>query len=660
MPFWWKRRRRPWFGRWRYKRRKTYRRRRKRFPRRRRYRKPTRRRRRRKVRRKLQKITIKQWQPDSIKKCKIKGFSCLVLGAQGRQYCCYTNETNNWLQPKAPGGGGFGCELITLKWLYNEYMAHNNIWTTSNQYLELCRYTGCKITIYRHPTVDFIFFYERQPPFDLDKYTYMEIHPQNIMLRRKKKILLSKRNHPNGKNYITVKIKPPKQMVTKWFFQQDFQKYGLVKICAAAADFSYSRIASNGQSTILTMFALDTNYYSNSNWAKSASTPYCPHGTTSTTYYKYPTKSGQWSTPQEQTYETTEKGYNESISWEKGQFKKEIMCGKVYVNKTCTTLSGSQPTITLRYNPQEDHGFGNEIYLTSLFGAHYEKPSITSDYYIHNLPLWMGFYGLYNYLLKSHADKGLFTHTMFVVKSSAIKPITQATQQTYYPLIDRDFMEGKLPFDEYLSDNEKLRWYPTAEKQTTTVNNIIQCGPFIPKLANITNSTWELNYKYQFFFKWGGPQTTDPPVEDPETRHKYPVPDTLKHTLEITDPEKLIPQSILHAWDFRRGLVTQTALKRMSENIPIDSSFESDDSEPQKKKKRVTKELPCAKEDQQEIQNCLLSLCEESTCQETEDLQQFIQQQQQQQRQLKRNILKLLTYLKRGQTQIQMQTGLLE
>jgi len=498
------------------------------------------------------------------------------------------------------------------------------------------------------------------PPFNLDKFTYPEIHPQNILLRRKKKVILSRANHPNGKNSITIKIKPPKQMITKWFFQQDFQQYGLVKICAAAADFRHQRLGAKAQSTILTIWSLDTTYYNNSNWGQSKTTPYCPHASTSTTYYRYPMKGGAWSTPQEADYAPTQKGYNESISYDKGQFMNKIMCGKVYTDKGCEILSGAQPCICIRYNPQEDDGYGNEIYLTSIMGGHYDKPSITGDYYMHNLPLWMAFYGWWNYILESTQDKGIFMHKMFVVKSKAIRPITQATQQTYYPLIDRDFMEGKLPFDEYLSDNEKLRWYPTAEKQTSTINAIIECGPLIPKLSQSTLSTWELDYKYTFFFKWGGSQTTDPPIEDPEHRGKYPVPDTVHETVQIDDPEKLIPQSILHAWDFRRGLVTQTALKRMSENLPIDSSLESDDSEPQKKKKRVSKELPCHKEEQEEIKTCLLSLCEETTCQETEDLQQFIKQQHQQQQHLRKNILKLLTYLKRRQSHLQMQTGLME
>ncbi len=162
---------------------------------------------------------------------------------------------------------------------------------------------------------------------------------------------------------------------------------------------------------------------------------------------------------------------------------------------------------------------------------------------------------------------------MFVVKCDALRPIRQATSQKYYPLIDRDFVFGKLPWDEYLDANSKRLWFPTAEKQVGIINDIVCTGPYVPKFYNKPDSTWQLNYKYQFFFKWGGPQTTDPAVEDPCTRNKYPTPDTLQKTIQISNPAKLSTESILHEWDFRRGFVTQTALKRMSENLQTDTRF---------------------------------------------------------------------------------------
>ncbi len=154
MPFWWRRRRKPWFGKWR-RRRYNYTTKRRKY-RRKQYRRPAfrrrrRRRRRQKVRRKKQKIPIQQWQPDSITKCKIKGYGCLVAGAEGRQFYCYTNEIGQYIQPKAPGGGGFGAEMFSLEYLYKQWVARKNIWTHSNDYKDLVRYTGSKIKTFQTP-----------------------------------------------------------------------------------------------------------------------------------------------------------------------------------------------------------------------------------------------------------------------------------------------------------------------------------------------------------------------------------------------------------------------------------------------------------------------------------------------------------------------------
>ncbi len=100
---------------------------------------------------------------------------------------CYTNAASEYPQPKAPGGGGFGYEVISLKWLFQQFLSHNNIWTTSNEYTDLVRYTGGKITFYAHPYVDFILAYDLQPPFDINKYSYPEIQPQNMLLKKHKK-----------------------------------------------------------------------------------------------------------------------------------------------------------------------------------------------------------------------------------------------------------------------------------------------------------------------------------------------------------------------------------------------------------------------------------------------------------------------------------------
>ena len=605
------------------------------------------------------------------------------MGAQGTQFRCYTNVSEDYPHPKAPGGGGFGSEIISLKWLYQEYLRHNNIWTTSNQYTDLLRYTGGTITLYRHPHTDFIINYDIQPPFLLNQYTYPELQPQNMLLARRKRILLSKQTKPNGKLKLKIKFKPPKQMLTKWFFQKEFCPYGLIRLSASAADFNYSNIGWSAQSTVSTLYALNVEFYQVSDWAqqKTGDADYKNIPTQSyPLWFKY-TEKGKtyWYGYQPSDERICQKyggRYFRSVSYTDGMFNprilfaSEIRCGgnsykpgqTVYESEPAGAHTIAQlPLIPLRYNPQADHGARNCIYLTNILGGRYNKPAISTNLQFNNVPLWMSSYGYWDFILQNQADKGVYLHSMFVMQAESLETLSQTTKNTLYPLIDPEYASGKLPWDEYLGDNAKKLWYPTAYWQKGTLNTLTCSGPLVPKFNDQKASTWELNYSYKFFFKWGGPQVQDPHVEDPCTRNKYPVPDTIQQGIQISNPEKQHTQSILHDWDFRRGFVTSTALKRMSEYLETDTDFQSDDSETPKKKKRITKEIPAQIHKEEKIKKCLLSLCEEPTCQEeTEDLHKLIKQQQQQQQLLRKNILKLMTHLKKSQACMELQTGLLE
>ncbi len=92
---------------------------------------------------------------------------------------------------KAPGGGGFGAELFSLKYLYQQWLARKNIWTKSNDYKDLVRYTGSVIKLYRHPTTDFVVYYNRQPPFLIEKDYYNDLHPANYFYKNIKKLFLA-------------------------------------------------------------------------------------------------------------------------------------------------------------------------------------------------------------------------------------------------------------------------------------------------------------------------------------------------------------------------------------------------------------------------------------------------------------------------------------
>nr|UHM26849.1 MAG: ORF1 [Torque teno midi virus] len=657
MPFYWRRRRKPWFGRWRQRRYRKYKAR-GRFRRRRRPRPAPRRRRRRrrkyKVRRKRKTIPIRQWQPDSIVKCKIKGLGILCAGAEGNQFRCYTNQREDYTQPRAPGGGGFGVEQFSLSYLYSQWLAHRNIWTKSNEYRDLCRFSGAKFTFYRHTTTDFVISYDNQPPFTFNKFTYPQIHPQNLLLAKRHRVLLSTKNNPKGKNHLTLRIKPPKTMTTRWFFQEEFAPHTLLRIQAAAANFPYSLYGPNSQSPNLTLYCLNIRFYQKQDWGQNTTDPgYLP-------YTGYPTATGLTfhyrASGRDQQYKLIPTNYKMTVNYDTGFFSPKVLQStKVTMGETPQEYH-NKPITLCRYNPEEDTGVGNKVWLTSIITDGKWMPPSDNDLIMAEEPLYIAFFGFYDYIIKAKKTKEYMTTHMFVVKSKAIKLITPH-EQDIFPFVDLSFIQGNMPYGEQLTLQQKNLWFPTAEKQLQTINGFVESGYYTPKYFNLPSSTWQLTYKYCFYFKWGGQQITDQIVQNPKDQGHYPMPNTVLQTVQISDPMHQAYKAMFRAWDYRRGILTKTALKRMYQNLPIDSIVQSDESETPKKKKKTTAELQIQPPETEEIQACLLSLCEENTCQNPEDLQQLIHHQQQQQEHLKLNIIKLLIDLKKQQRYLQMQTG---
>nr|UGV44681.1 MAG: ORF1 [Torque teno virus] len=231
---WWKRRRRRWWrGLWRRRRfarrrprRPARRPRRRRVRRRRRWRRGRLRRRvynrRRRIRRKRrrQKLTIRQWQPDKRRICRIKGYLPALIYGDGTFSKNYTSHLEDRIS-KGPFGGGHGTARMSLKVLYDDHLKGLNIWTYSNKDLELTRYLHTTITFYRHPDTDFIAVYNRKTPLGGNRYTAPSLHPGNMMLQRQKILIPSFKTKPRGSGKIRVVIKPPTLLVDKWYFQKD-------------------------------------------------------------------------------------------------------------------------------------------------------------------------------------------------------------------------------------------------------------------------------------------------------------------------------------------------------------------------------------------------------------------------------------------------------
>ncbi len=236
-----------------------------------------------------------------------------MLGAEGKQYACYTNNKQELTPAKQPAGGGFGVEVYSLQYLYEEYIFHKNIWTKSNIFKDLCRYLRCRFTFYRNPYNDFIVAYERQPPFQIDQFTFPACHPFMLLQAKHKKIILSKQTKTNSKLRTYLNIKPPKQMITKWFFTADFSKAHLLLLKGAVAHFNHAYIGGKHENDLTTLISLNLQFYTNGDWGLSKDQGYYPNGT-SKTGYKYTYLKNN--TPTTETLNPTTK--DDTISYDKG------------------------------------------------------------------------------------------------------------------------------------------------------------------------------------------------------------------------------------------------------------------------------------------------------------------------------------------------------
>nr|UGV45297.1 MAG: ORF1 [Torque teno virus] len=271
---WWKRRRRGWWRRlWTRRRRAARRRprwtarrpRRRRVRRRRRWRRGRRRRkffrRRRRLRRKRRKpkIVIKEWQPDTVRRCRIIGYIPLIISGQGTFATNFSSHLEDRIS-KGPFGGGHSTMRFSLFVLYQEHLRHMNFWTRSNDELELTRYLGATITVYRHPDQDFLIVYNRKSPLGGNIYTAPSLHPGNAMLAKHKIIVPSLETRKRGRKKIKIRIAPPTLFVDKWYFQKDICDLTLFNLNAVAVDLRFPFCSPQTDNTCVTFQVLQSVY----------------------------------------------------------------------------------------------------------------------------------------------------------------------------------------------------------------------------------------------------------------------------------------------------------------------------------------------------------------------------------------------------------------
>nr|UGV38202.1 MAG: ORF1 [TTV-like mini virus] len=658
MPFYYRRRYRPrrWFRRWRP--RRTFRR--------------TTWRRRRRVRRKLKKITVKQWQPHTIRKLKVKGFMPLFLANHNR----IANNLMQYDQSIVPehlsGGGGFSITKYSLDGLFEQHELLHNWWTTSNDQLPLIRYHGCKFKLYASDDVDYVFAYQNTTPMLATEQMYLSTQPSMLMLNKNKILMPSKRTKQRYRPYRKIFITPPTQLQNRWYFQQDLATQPLLLTLCSAASFDHYYISTDAESTNISFTTLNPTVFHFHNFQRPPSTGYHPKDK----YYFWATKNGgdspKWSeliylgeTPIRQPGitigETTNSGTNKAQTyfsswknwgnifyhtyingdqtvWVSQKSPTELLqaggtwTADTNLNNTAHDITKlSQPLlIRCRYNPMRDKGYNSSIYLVSNLTdtqTGWEKPTdpnlITEGY-----PLWLLPWGWLDWQKKLSRVQQIGTNYTVVLTSNAVSP-----QLNYYIPVDKYFLNNSSPYRQQgnITDEDQRKWYPKADFQTETLTNLCKSGPGTPKLG--TKKTVEAKCQYTFYFKVGGNPAQMEHIKNPADQGKWPIPTTnnIFQTPSLQSPTQPI-EYFLYNFDQKRHELTTTAIQRITKNWELTKALLTDgttskcDTDPQQ-----------ALQTLQDLQN------QETETEEKEtSLFEQLRQQQQLQRQLKLRILSLM------------------
>lgn len=592
----------PYYSRW------PYRRRRYRWPRRWRARKFIRRRyhRRRWVRkysrkRKLSKITLKEFQPQKIRKTTVKGIYPLFI-------CNKERISNNFIQfidsvaPHLfPGGGGFSIMQFTLQGLFEEFIKASNWWTVSNCNLPLIRYRYCKLKLYRTEYFDYVTVINRCYPLKANDMLYMSTQPSIMGLTRHCIHVPCKQNSANKKPYKTVIVRPPTQMSTGWHFQQDLANFPLLIVRTAASSFDRYYTHSNSASTTIGFDSLNTRLFQFHDWQATKTNGYQPQEgmyiwgvenggqaipgndplrnliylggtgsltkgkTVSTNYETYSATPGYWGTIFDPIYLTG----TAQIYFTNHTIQEIASYAKLHPNETVTqskkfTIRTEPLIVRCRYNPFNDKAVNNATYVVSNLNDHtkWQPPADKPDVLRQNFPLWLSTWGHLDFLRKAAVVSQVDINYIYVLKTDCI--VSTPKLPLYVP-IDENFTQSppSSPYIGTLTASDTSHFYPKVTFQIKTINLIASTGPGTVKLRE--NQTCEAKMEYIFKFKVGGCPAPMEKICNPSNQEKYPIPNFKQNATSLQSPTTPI-QTYLWDFDERRGIITETASKRIKKD----------------------------------------------------------------------------------------------
>nr|UGV36619.1 MAG: ORF1 [TTV-like mini virus] len=620
MPAYWKT-----YRRWRrpfkrYRRRSWFSRRRIRKPFQRRYYTRRRRYRRFKVKRtknlKKKVLKLKQWNPETIRKCKIVGYKCLLQGSILRAQHNYVQYLYSYVPENFPGGGGWSIMVFSLGSLYEDYDHLQNIWTSSNAALPLVRYTGCTIKLFQSEETDYAFIYDRCWPMVDTPDTHADSSPSRMTQRYHKIVVPSRKTKYRKKPYKKIKIRPPTQFQNKWYFQKDICNTPLLMTTTTAISLTNPFANSNSLSNNLVFLCLNPFLFSNPHFQHFPETTGYSHkilnGKSMYLYANHQqrpnndTQLTEWlksliflgntttNQPGREYQDYYQNGNNSKINWGNPFYHRylettsdtsyTIFTSSVTTLEIVSQLKGitqSNVKVTnfqeitgpiiykVTYNPTKDTGLNKAYLINTSQQITLDEPE-NKNLIIEGYPLYNMLWGWTDFIKKLKDITNVDTNALLVIKT---KVFDDQTLPVYIP-IDKDFIEGLDPYQTHEQDvyqqnyYNKLNWFPRILYQEQTINNLCLTGPKCPRNVKYLQA----ECKYTFYFKWGGCPKKLEKAYDPCSQPKWPTPDNLQRGLTIENPNQP-PETQLYSWDWKKDYVTKEAIERIREYTITDETI---------------------------------------------------------------------------------------
>nr|UGV43138.1 MAG: ORF1 [Torque teno virus] len=642
---WWRRRRWP---------RRRWRRWRARRPRRlprRRYRRPARRYRRRRVRRrrargwrgrprrrgyrrrlyirrKRKKLTLKIWQPQNVRKCRILGLLPILICGHTRSCYNYALHSDDKVAEQRAFGGGLSTVSFSLKVLYDQNQRGLNRWTYPNDQLDLARYTGCYFYFYRDKDTDFIVQYDVSAPFKLDKNSSPSYHPAKLMQAKHKILIPSFTTRPKGRELVKVKIQPPKMFIDKWYTQEDLCPVILVSFAVTAASFRHPFCSPLTANPCVTFQVLKEFYNGVIGYSSPQTTVDSVFNTLYTkgayfqshltpSYIQMPAKNpdgsqnnqaatfNQWANSTFKTQGNVHYNFTQ-YNPDKTHLDELRKYYFTWLTKNDGTYLAVKPTWTtptnnwyeyhvglfsplflspfrssgidfpkafvdVTYNPLTDKGVGNMMWYQYNTKADTQFHPTSCKCVLENMPLYCMAFGYRDFIeeeIGEYQDTDINGFVCVICPYTDPPMYNKEHPNTGYVFYNASFGNGKWTDGTgFVPVYWQTRWRPELLFQGDVLTDIAMSGPFSYK--DELKST-VLTCKYQFNFRFGGNLLYQQTLRNPckpdgqdTTTHRGP------RDVQVVDPQTMGPRWVFHSWDWRRGFLSENALKRLHEK-PLD------------------------------------------------------------------------------------------